>query len=105
MKTTVYLANLPLTLDRDRNIGSWVGQPFREALREKSGREKVSFQGVSPRDYPADLDGYIEDGGPESCAISLGSAVERYADRCPASKIVIAGWRYVDVLDLTTAAS
>ncbi|OAA71082.1 Cutinase [Akanthomyces lecanii RCEF 1005] len=50
------------------NTGPWVGQPFREALYSKIGSDKLAFQGVDPQDYPANLDGYIEDGGPESCA-------------------------------------
>ncbi|XWX01813.1 hypothetical protein V2A60_009842 [Cordyceps javanica] len=74
------------------NIGPWVGQPFRDALYSKFGAGRVALQGVDPRDYLADLDGYIEDGGPESCAVSLGKAVERYSARCPLAKIVISGW-------------
>ncbi|KAJ6784902.1 hypothetical protein PWT90_02375 [Aphanocladium album] len=74
------------------NIGVWVGQPFRNALYSKIGAGKVAFQGVSAQDYPANLDGYIEEGGSESCAVSLGKAVERYSARCPSAKIVISGW-------------
>ncbi|OAQ64578.1 carbohydrate esterase family 5 protein [Pochonia chlamydosporia 170] len=74
------------------NIGPWVGQPFHEALIEKFGDGKVAFQGVNPHDYLANLKGYIEDGGPESCAISLRHAVEEYSSRCRSSKIVISGW-------------
>lgn len=87
--TQVYMADD----SKYSNIGPWVGQPFRDALYSKIGANKVAFQGVSPQDYPANLDGYIEDGGPQSCAISLGRAVERYSARCPSAKIVVSGWR------------
>ncbi|KAJ3491610.1 hypothetical protein NLG97_g5563 [Lecanicillium saksenae] len=74
------------------NIGPWVGGPFRDALYSKIGASKVAFQGVDPRDYPASLDGYIDEGGSQSCAVSLGKAVEKYSARCPSAKIVISGW-------------
>jgi hypothetical protein len=54
----------------------------------------ISFQGVDPGAYPADLSGYIIEGGSEGCADSMGVAVEAYANACPDSKIVISGWRY-----------
>lgn len=78
-----------------RNIGPWVGQPFRDALNAQFGNGKVAFQGVNPQDYAADLNGYVEDGGPEGCALSLAQAVQKYTARCPSAKIVISGWRLV----------
>lgn len=77
------------------NIGVWVGDPFRNALQAKFASKgyKVHVQGVNPEDYPADLSGYLTSGAPESCAWSLGRAVERYHRTCPKAKIVISGWR------------
>lgn len=65
---------------------------MRDALTIKFTTTTVAFQGVSAKDYPADLDGYIEEGGSNSCAVSLAAAVTNYATRCPSSKIVISGW-------------
>ncbi|OAA77567.1 Cutinase [Akanthomyces lecanii RCEF 1005] len=73
------------------NIGPWVGPAFRKALYSEVG-DKLAFQGVSPQDYPANLEGIMEEGGSESCAVSLGEAVERYSARCPDAKIIISGW-------------
>ncbi|KAI5859983.1 carbohydrate esterase family 5 protein [Durotheca rogersii] len=74
------------------NLGPWVGGPFRDALLKKSSDVKIAVQGVSPDDYPADLAGYTEEGGSDSCARGLGTAVQTYASRCPDSKIAIWGW-------------
>ena len=97
MTLGVYIASPPfnfsLLMCVASNIGPWVGGPFRQALYERFGPNNVAFQGVSPEDYPADLDGYIEKGGPERCAVSLANAVQGYAARCPSCKFVISGWR------------
>ncbi|XXH01012.1 hypothetical protein Hte_007363 [Hypoxylon texense] len=74
------------------NLGPWVGGPFRDALVTKSAGIKVAVQGVSSEDYPADLAGYVEDGGSDGCAESLGKAVQAYVARCNDSKIAIWGW-------------
>ncbi|KAK5996767.1 Cutin hydrolase [Cladobotryum mycophilum] len=73
------------------NIGPWVGCPFGDALHGAFG-ENVAFQGVDPSRYPADLSGYVDDGGSETGASALASQVKAYATRCPKSKIVISGW-------------
>ncbi|KAI0378515.1 carbohydrate esterase family 5 protein [Hypomontagnella monticulosa] len=73
------------------NIGPWVGGPFREALASKTD-VKIAVQGVSTGDYPADLAGYTKEGGSNSCAKSLGSAVQKYVSSCPDSKIAVWGW-------------
>ncbi|KAI9163696.1 Cutinase-like protein [Paramyrothecium foliicola] len=72
------------------NIGTFVGAPFRDDLLSK--HSSVAFQGVDPSAYPADLAGYIQEGGSKSCAKSLATDVEVYASACPQSKIVISGW-------------
>ncbi|KAL7627956.1 hypothetical protein AAE478_002152 [Parahypoxylon ruwenzoriense] len=74
------------------NLGPWVGGPFRGALLSKSSDIKIMVQGVSTDDYPADLAGYTEEGGSDSCARSLGAAVQVYASHCPDSKVAIWGW-------------
>lgn len=73
------------------NIGPWVGAPFRDALESK--HDSIAFQGVDSEAYPADLAGYVEEGGSQGCADSLGSSVQSYAETCPDAKIVISGWR------------
>lgn len=75
------------------NIGPWVGAPWRDDLVAK--HSSVAFQGVDAEAYPADLAGYIVEGGSNTCADSLGSAVRTYASACPDSKIVVSGWRSV----------
>ncbi|KAI0117997.1 carbohydrate esterase family 5 protein [Hypoxylon sp. NC0597] len=76
------------------NLGPWVGGPFHEALAasSKSSNIAIAVQGVSTSDYPADLAGYIEEGGSNSCAKGLGTTVQKYISHCPDSKIAIWGW-------------
>ncbi|KAI1411630.1 hypothetical protein F5Y13DRAFT_191245 [Hypoxylon sp. FL1857] len=76
------------------NLGPWVGGPFQDALvaGSKSVNIEIAVQGVSPDDYPADLAGYIEEGGSNSCAKGLGATVQKYFSHCPSSKIAIWGW-------------
>ncbi|OTA65734.1 carbohydrate esterase family 5 protein [Hypoxylon sp. EC38] len=76
------------------NLGPWVGGPFHEVLvaSSKSSNVAIAVQGVSIGDYPADLAGYIEDGGSNSCAEALGATVQKYFSHCPGSKIAIWGW-------------
>ncbi|KAI0836253.1 carbohydrate esterase family 5 protein [Hypoxylon sp. FL0890] len=76
------------------NLGPWVGGPFHDALiaDSKSSNIAIAVQGVSTDDYPADLAGYIEEGGSNSCAKSLGATVQKYSSHCPDSKIAIWGW-------------
>ncbi|KAI1371569.1 carbohydrate esterase family 5 protein [Hypoxylon crocopeplum] len=74
------------------NIGPWVGGPFRDALVKKSSGIKIAVQGVSVDDYPANLAGYVEEGGSSSCASSLGQAVQKYVSHCPDSKVAVWGW-------------
>ncbi len=78
-------------LMESRNIGPWVGAPFRDALAAKI--DGVAIQGVDPNDYSADLAGYVEDGGPQSCASSIASAITKYASACSQTKFVVSGWR------------
>ncbi|KAI0880914.1 carbohydrate esterase family 5 protein [Annulohypoxylon maeteangense] len=76
----------------DGNIGPWVGSLFHDALVSHSSGIKIAMQGVSASDYPADLAGYVKEGGSNSCAKSLGSAVQKYNSHCPNSKVAIWGW-------------
>ncbi|CAG9947559.1 unnamed protein product [Clonostachys rosea f. rosea IK726] len=72
------------------NIGPWVGAPFRDALAAKT--KSVSFQGVDPGAYPADLAGYVVEGGSEKCALSMGVVIDAYVKACPKAKIAVTGW-------------
>ncbi|KAI2627623.1 carbohydrate esterase family 5 protein [Hypoxylon sp. NC1633] len=74
------------------NLGPWVGGPFRDALVSRSSKIKIAVQGVSPDDYPADLAGYVKEGGSESCGRGLGAAVQKYVSQCPSSKVAVWGW-------------
>ncbi|KAI1458581.1 carbohydrate esterase family 5 protein [Annulohypoxylon moriforme] len=76
----------------DGNLGCWVGGLFHDALVSQSSGVKIAMQGVSASDYPADLAGYVKEGGSDSCAKSLGSAVQTYHSHCPNTKIAIWGW-------------
>ncbi|KAK6952565.1 hypothetical protein Daesc_004855 [Daldinia eschscholtzii] len=74
------------------NLGPWVGGPFRDALVSGSTAVKLAIQGVNADSYPADLAGYIEEGGSNSCAASIGESVQNYASLCPDTKVAIWGW-------------
>ena len=74
-----------------RNVGPWVGGPWRDDLKSK--HSGAAFQGVNPDDYPADLAGYIEEGGPQECGDSLANDVKAYSAACPDAKLVVSGWR------------
>ncbi|KAI2464827.1 carbohydrate esterase family 5 protein [Annulohypoxylon bovei var. microspora] len=74
------------------NLGPWVGGPFHDALAGQSSGIKIAMQGVSTNDYSADLAGYVIEGGSDSCAKGLGSAVQTYNSHCPNSKIAVWGW-------------
>lgn len=80
-------------LKNNSNIGVWVGPQFFDALRALI--PGAAFQGVDQTAYPADLKGYLEQGGSDSGAESLQTTVDRYAELCPDRAIVVAGWRSV----------
>ncbi|KAI8965485.1 carbohydrate esterase family 5 protein [Daldinia sp. FL1419] len=79
------------TFDRG-NLGPWVGGPFRDALVDASAGVKLAIQGVDTDSYPADLGGYIEEGGSNTCATSIGENVQKYVSRCPSTRVAIWGW-------------
>ncbi|KAI1643201.1 carbohydrate esterase family 5 protein [Daldinia loculata] len=74
------------------NLGPWVGGPFRDALVSGSTGINLAIQGVSTDNYPADLAGYVEEGGSSGCATSIGESVQKYVSYCPDSKVAIWGW-------------
>ncbi|KAI0098496.1 carbohydrate esterase family 5 protein [Daldinia grandis] len=74
------------------NLGPWVGGPFRDALVSESTGINLAIQGVSTNNYPADLAGYVEEGGSSSCAASIGESVQKYVSYCPDAKVAIWGW-------------
>jgi cutinase len=72
------------------NIGVWVGPALMDAFR--SGASSFAAQGVDASAYPADLNGYVNEGGSDSGAASMASTAAAYAQACPDSAIVFAGW-------------
>ncbi|KAI1463490.1 carbohydrate esterase family 5 protein [Daldinia caldariorum] len=74
------------------NLGPWVGGPFRDALVSRSADIKLAIQGVDVDSYPADLAGYVEEGGSGSCGASIGESVQTYVSHCPDAKVAIWGW-------------
>ena len=74
---------------RLRNIGVWVGPQLLNPLKEQG----FAIQGVDAKQYPADLAGYLKEGGSSSGAKALAATVTNYAKNCPDSAIVISGWR------------
>ena len=73
------------------NVGVWVGNIFGEALQDAI--PGVVLQGVDEDAYPADLAGYLKEGGSDSGAKSLAAQVTAYNKKCPDSTIVVTGWR------------
>jgi hypothetical protein len=71
------------------NIGVWVGPQLLMPLQAKG----IAVQGVDKSEYPADLNGYLAEGGSNTGAKSLADQVTAYVKRCPDSAIVISGWR------------
>lgn len=70
------------------NIGAVVG-PFLENTLDARLGSNIAFQGV---DYPATVGGYLDGGSPEG-ADTLASLVDTAATKCPASQIVLSGYR------------
>jgi len=59
----------------------------------KAGIPGVALQGVDATAYPANLKGYIVEGGSATAASSLAKTVNSYAAKCKDTTIVISGWR------------
>ncbi|KIY65360.1 carbohydrate esterase family 5 protein [Cylindrobasidium torrendii FP15055 ss-10] len=74
------------TFDRG-NAGDWVGPNFFEALGDN-----VAKQGVNSDAYPADLKGYLEEGGSNAGSQALADTVQAYVAKCPNSPVIIVGW-------------
>ncbi|KAI1504920.1 cutinase-domain-containing protein [Biscogniauxia marginata] len=73
------------------NLGVWVGGPFYDALHRNPDLN-IAVQGVSETDYPADLPGYILQGGSDSCGEAMGRDIQKYHERCPEAAIAAWGW-------------
>ena len=71
------------------NVGVLVGPPFFQALDLAIGDENVGVQGVN---YPASLEGYLEDGDAQG-STNLASLSEQVASLCPSTQIVLSGYR------------
>jgi len=68
-----------------------VGPQFFGAI--KAGIPDVALQGVDAAAYPANLKGYIVEGGSITGAASLAKTVNAYTAKCKDASIVISGWR------------
>lgn len=75
------------------NIGVLWGARFRDELVDAFNGD-VDVQGIN--DYPARLVDY-HIGGSDTGADSCARMVEKYAAACPASRIFLSGYRYVEV--------
>ena len=73
-------------------LGTVVGPPFSAALAIAVVGKSVSFTGIS---YPATVAGYLA-GGDQGGGKTMADSVTSIANRCPNTKIVISGYRYVD---------
>lgn len=69
----------------------WVGPQFFQSVQQTV--KSVALQGVDPNGYPADLQGYLSEGGSNSGAQAMVDQIEQYAQKCPNSKIFVTGWR------------
>lgn len=72
-------------------LGSIVGPPFSSALKTALPGKTISFVGVN---YPADVAGFLAGGSPEGAA-NMANGVTSTASKCPQTKIVISGYRYI----------
>ena len=79
------------------NVGSLAGPPFFSALDMVLGEARVGVQGV---DYAASIFGYLS-GGDSGGADKLASLTEAAAAKCPETQIVLSGYRYGILPDLT----
>jgi cutinase len=73
------------------NVGDLAGPEFFDALNLYLGSSNVAVQGV---DYAASIPGYLEGGDPAGAA-TLASLTNEAASKCPATQIVLSGYRYV----------
>lgn len=64
------------------------GPPFFDAM-DKAMPGKVAVQGV---EYPADIPGFLA-GGDKAGSAMMVSMANMSAEKCPNSKIVLAGYR------------
>jgi cutinase len=73
------------------NIGTTVGIPFFNALAGKIGAANLAVQGV---DYPATYED-AGNGGSTAGAQTLVSLVQLASTKCPNTKVVLSGYRYI----------
>ncbi|TLD09560.1 hypothetical protein PspLS_11825 [Pyricularia sp. CBS 133598] len=90
------------------NVGTVVGPPLLDALRQASNGLNVNMQGV---EYPADIRGFMQGGDPQGSA-RMASIVKALAADCPNTGIIISGYSQgaqlmhnaADQLDPTSAS-
>ncbi|TLS21243.1 uncharacterized protein PpBr36_10455 [Pyricularia pennisetigena] len=70
------------------NVGTVVGPPLLDAIRQASNGLTVNMQGV---DYAADVRGFMQGGDPRGSA-RMASIVKALASDCPETGIIISGY-------------
>ncbi|KAF2639615.1 hypothetical protein P280DRAFT_508048 [Massarina eburnea CBS 473.64] len=73
------------------NIGVWVGPYLKSASLDEFNGD-VQFQGVSEKDYPANLVDYVKEDGSEACGTSCAKTIDAYVKKCPTANIFVSGW-------------
>lgn len=77
--------------NEDGNVGTVVGPSLIADLRSSLGTDKVTAQGV---DYAANVLGYLLGGDPDGTSEMI-SLVNSTVTKCPSTKIVLGGYRFV----------
>ena len=72
-----------------QQVGDITGPPFFQALYRNIGSSMVALQGV---DYPANFQDLVA-GGDDGGSQTMANLVNQTASRCPASNIVLSGYR------------
>lgn len=75
------------------NVGVWVGPQLISSLSSLlPSSSSFAAQGVDSTAYPATLSTYLTEGGSNDGAAALAATVTDYANTCPDSAILVAGW-------------
>jgi cutinase len=76
------------------NMGTLAGPPFVQAVGQMMGANNVAVQGI---EYPADIPGFLA-GGDANGSKLMAQMVGQVMTACPTTSLVIAGYRYVNLL-------
>jgi len=72
------------------NVGARIGPPLFSAVADLTGAASLAVQGV---DYPAGIFGFLA-GGDKGGSTLMKKLVQQTITQCPATKIVLSGYRY-----------